>query len=312
MKHALSFLFAIGLGLFFASGVLWPTVSLALVLAVAMLLSRWKVRKRWFFVALKGVAVFVLVFLFGQLSKVLFFEVYAVPGSSMMPGLVPGDVILVNKMAFGPKLPESLAAVPWTGFFVSGGKKADEKTDRPKGRKWLRGISRIRNGDVVVFASPWDDGQAFVKRCTGLPGDTVVVRNRRRKDPPLEMRSGYLRSIDPTWTIHGFGPLPLPEKGQHIALNDRSYASYKDILRDFEGVDVVKTEDGRFFVGGKEVHGHIFKKNYYFMSGDNRENSQDSRYFGPVPEENIIGRGDLVLFSLGRREVVWKRLLKRI
>jgi len=299
----------VGAGLFLLTGVVWLTVVFALVLAAYLLLLRWKTRDRAVFVALKGGVVFVLVFLFGLVLKVLCFEVYSVSSSSMAPGLVPGDVIVVNKMAVGPRLPRSSADIPWLNVLFSRGQKADAANGE---HRRLAGISRTRKGDVLVFVPPWNEEQFFVKRCAGLPGDTVTVRDAVLKNPPMEMRSGYLRSIDPAWTIYNFGPLLLPQKGLNIVLDDRSYAAYNGILRDFEGVDVAKTEDGRFLAGEKEINGHTFKKNYYFMAGDNRADSQDSRYFGPVPEENIIGRANLVLLSLGGKSFRWKRLLKLI
>jgi len=309
----LSVLFAIGAGMFLVFDVLWPAVVLDLVLTTYLLLSRWKTRDRGIFVALKGFVLFVLVFLFGLASKVLFFEVYAISSSSMRPGLVPGDVVVVNKMAFGPMLPRSPADVPWVNILLARDKKTDEKKKFPRdGHRRLAGISRIKKGDVLVFVPPWNEDLAFVKRCAGLPGDTVTVSDAVRREPPLEMRSGYLRTIDPTWTIYRFGPLLVPRKGLRIALDDRSYAAYNGIIRDFEGVDVVKTDDGRFLAGEKEIRGHTFGKNYCFMAGDNREDSQDSRYFGFVPEENIIGRADLVLLSLDGKGFRWKRLLKLI
>jgi len=310
---ALSVLFAIGAGMFLVFGVLWMALVLGLALTAYLLLSRWKTRDRGIFVALKGFVLFVLVFLFGLASKVLFFEVYAISSSSMMPGLVPGDVVVVNKMTFGPMLPRSPADVPWTNILVARDKKTDEKKNFPRdGHRRLAGISRIKKGDVLVFIPPWHEDQVFVKRCAGLPGDTVTVGDAARRDPPLEMRSGYLRSIDPAWTIYNFGPMTVPKKGLRVALDGRSYAAYKDVMRDYEGVHVAKTDDGRFLSGGKEICAYTFTKNYCFMVGDNRDDSQDSRYFGFVPEENIIGRADLVLLSMGGKGFRWKRLLRLI
>jgi len=309
----LSVLLAIGAGLFLVSGVIWLTVVLAVVVTIYRLLSRWKIRDRTVFIVLKGFVVFVLVFLFGLLVKVLCFEVYSISSSSMAPSLVPGDVVVVNKMAVGSRLPQSLADLPWLNVLFSQGRDTDEKRHSAiwENRR-LAGISQIKKGDMLVFVPPWHEDQFFVKRCTGLPGDTVTVSDAVLKNPPPEMRSGYLRSIDPAWTIYNFGPFILPKKGLDIVLDNQSYAAYNGIMRDFEGVDVTKTEDGRFLAGEKEVRDYTFTKNYYFMAGDNRRDSQDSRYFGPVPEENIIGRADLVLLSFGGKSFRWKRLLKLI
>jgi signal peptidase I len=174
------------------------------------------------------------------LFRSFLFEPFRIPSASMMPGLVDGDFIVVNKFAYGLRLPLLNTKVAQIG--------------------------EPQRGDVVVFRSPGDPSTNLIKRLVGLPGDTVVVRNNRvfingvpiRLEPDGIYSDGY-----------GFSgsPLGLEQFGQtrHVIMfaPDR-YAT------DFEG---------------------IVPAGHYFFMGDNRNDSEDSRFskVGFVPEQNLVG-----------------------
>jgi len=113
------------------------------------------------------------------------------------------------------------------------------------------------------------------------------------------------------WTIDDYGPLVVPFKGWTIELNPVNFELYRRTIQRLEKDRITKT-DGEYFLNGIQVEKYTFQQNYYFMMGDNRPNSNDSRYWGFVPEENIVGRADLVLFSYHRGKFNPKRFLKRI
>lgn len=112
-----------------------------------------------------------------------------------------------------------------------------------------------------------------------------------------------------SWSIDNFGPVVIPAKGMKIILDAENFLLYKDILRDYENMPIAE-KDGKYFVNGEEVKEHVFQQHYYFMLGDNRSDSKDSRFIGFVPEENVIGKAVCVLFSSGEDGFKWGRTLK--
>ncbi len=112
------------------------------------------------------------------------------------------------------------------------------------------------------------------------------------------------------WTKDNYGPLYIPAKGQSIVLNQKNYAVYASTIKNFENTEITSTDSG-FYIGNKLVKSYRFKQNYYFMMGDNRSLSMDSRFWGFVPESDIVGKAVLVLFSYNEN-FKWNRFFKAI
>lgn len=100
------------------------------------------------------------------------------------------------------------------------------------------------------------------------------------------------------WTLDEFGPLYVPGRGDKIELTQENIKKYGDIIRLYEGHDDVKVHEGQVFINGEHVTEYTFEQNYYFMMGDNRHNSQDSRFWGFVPHDHVIGKAQFVWFSV--------------
>lgn len=110
------------------------------------------------------------------------------------------------------------------------------------------------------------------------------------------------------WSIDNFGPIWIPKKGQSVQLTPQNISLYRRCIDIYEGNDWVE-KDGKVFINGQETTTYTFKMDYYWMMGDNRHKSQDSRIWGFVPEDHVVGKAWIIWFSIdgGPR---WERLFK--
>jgi signal peptidase I len=250
------------------------------------------------------------------LLRIYVIDMFKIPSFSMAPALEGGDYIVVNKMSYGPRVMDW-----WKLLF-----------DKKVQYHWHKGWREIKKGDVFVFNFPqygslndkYPDmyGGAIVKRCYGMPGDTVIIKAEKKKINDIVYYEGFdtkhlLFPNDSTlnWTIDNYGPLWVPAKGSTMTLNFENTKHYKDMLL-YEGYKA-ETRNDSVFLNGKDATDYTFKYNYYFMKGDNFYGSQDSRYWGFVPQTHVIGKAVLVLFSLDPDEpwyrcFRWGRFLKRV
>ena len=113
------------------------------------------------------------------------------------------------------------------------------------------------------------------------------------------------------WTQDNFGPLWVPYRGATISLNIANLPLYERIIDQYEHHDL-RVEGDKIFIDGKEATSYTFAMDYFFMMGDNRHNSADSRYWGFVPEDHIVGKAEFILFSKGPDGIRWDRIFKKI
>lgn len=119
------------------------------------------------------------------------------------------------------------------------------------------------------------------------------------------------------WNGDFYGPLVIPKEGMTITIDEKTLATYGNTITEYDHNEKVKIENGKLFIEGKEVSQYTFKQNYYFMMGDNRHNSLDSRYWGFVPEDHIVGKAFFIWLSIDRNadflnKIRWNRFFKLI
>ena len=256
---------------------------------------------------------------------------FRIPSDSMSPALLSGDYILVDKCSGGARL-----------FDLSG---ALEGKDVEIYR--VPGWRRYRRDDVLVFNFPYRPGswdsiafdvmRYYVKRCVAVPGDTLEIRNGRYRIAGHEGNVGYLPSQEAMallpdsgvagvqmetfpwnkdwgWTVKEFGPLPVPAKGQVVEMDSASWLLYRQPVGWEQKKKLRMDADGRAYLGDSLIREYRFLENYYFVAGDKAENSQDSRYWGLLPEPFIVGRAVMIWKSedMATGAVRWNRTGKRI
>ena len=257
--------------------------------------------------------IFIVTVFLAVALRVFVVSLYHVSSVSMEPVLLPGDVIIVSKTSYGPRLLKLSSYL----------KNKNVEYCRLKGRRG------IREGDIVVFSMPLHNissefespnaAGCVAKRIFCLPGDTVIIDNNMISNDGVTrfQVENQLFPYDSSlhWTLEKYGPLYVPSKGDSIKLTEKNKQWYAEILQlENPGGQVI---DSAFAANGKNITTYVFKKNYYFVLGDNFYNSFDSRFWGFVPEENIIGEVKGILFSInpdkaGFRKFRFNRFFKTV
>ena len=392
--------------------------------------------------------------------NIYFFQNYTIPSSSLEKSLLVGDYLLVSKMSYGPRVPQTPLHMPLCQHTLPFGGKSylewiqwdykrvspkpvklndivvfnypagDTITERyqteyyslcyqigtelykqqtgtapqPKDmslteqRKYYADIYYL--GREYIRMSPQDFGKVdwrpvdrrenYVKRCIGLPGQTLEIRDKvvyldgqenpapknvqfnyfvqlktsflpediahelglRMEDvkdmygngiipltaeakKALEQKTDYVESITPVedkdtdrlypqngytgWTQDNYGPIWIPKKGESLKLTLENLPIYERPIRVYEGNDLKVTPEGDILINGKKVTEYTFKMDYYWMQGDNRHCSADSRYWGFVPEDHIVGKPIFIWLSTDKdrswfsgHHIRWNRLFKLV
>ena len=232
-------------------------------------------------------------------------EASRVPTGSMETTILPGDFLFINKFIYGPTTPRF---IPYTNV------------ELPYFR--FPSIREPQKNDVIVFKFPGyrdqiesPDIQFYVKRCVAEPGDTLEVRNKvvfiNGVEQPIPPRIQYLKEfIEPAgkvdrnifpvgkpWNSDNYGPLVVPKKGDIINLSLDNIEEWKTFINREYGKDVVSISNGQIAIEGKITDKYEVKQDYYFGMGDNRDDSLDSRFWGFIPRENIVGSPIIIYWS---------------
>jgi signal peptidase I len=309
--------------------------------------------------------------------KAFFFWVYVIPSTSMEKTLLPGDLIFVNKMSYGIRLPITPITFPLSHQKMPLNNNYKAYMDFIEFPYIRLFSSQIERNDVVVFNYPIekdipvDHRSFYIKRCIGMPGDIISIKNKEvlinnetlpfpkevcfnyhvksaiklNNDTLIKYgitdggrlsgenywqltlsdsakkalsKLNYIISIKPLninedfyadyifpfhenypWNIDFYGPLSIPKKGEVVALDTNNIFLYQKIIEDYEENELEQIGN-QFIINGDTVNNYTFKMDYYFMMGDNRHNSSDSRFWGFVPENHIVGKAKTILISINK------------
>ncbi len=244
-------------------------------------------------VALSWIKSFVVVLFFLMILNSLLFANFLVPTGSMENTVMTGDRLLVNRL-YGPSTPQIIP------FF-----------NIPLPYKMLPSPCEPERGDVIVFVFPGmrDEAKAqefqyYLKRCIALPGDTLQIIDNlvyvNSKPQPLSEHGVTLKNMreDPSeiyrtfpkganFTHDNYGPIRIPKKGDIIPLNSQNYQEWDTFIkREYHNISI---NSSGIYIDDKPVSSYVVEQDYYFGMGDNRDMSLDSRYWGFIPRDHILG-----------------------
>ena len=333
-------------------------------------------------------------------------EAFVVPTPSMENTIQVNEYLFVSKLHYGARTPRTPLQVPLTHQKIWG-------TEIPSYLPWIElpswrlpGFSELKREDVVVFNVPavsMNDGVErpvdlktyYVKRCVGIPGDRIVIKDRQLlvSDKQLhhypEMKYSHLvmttemisssnfsklgldsddfylmgrtqdnkiiyrmflttkqldaleaapyvnavledftthdgpdedifpRTMNDSWNGDNYGPITVPKQGMTVAINDSTLGLYGETILQYEHLENVSITAGKLVIDGRRVDTYTFRQDYYFMMGDNRNNSLDSRYWGFVPYDHIVGKPLFIWLSLDQEaglfnKIRWHRMFRKI
>jgi len=358
--------------------------------------------------------------------RVFFIEAYTIPSGSMERSLLIGDFLFVSKVNYGARIPMTPVAFPFAHHTMPlTGTKAYWDGVQWKYHR-LPGLSKIKRNDIVVFnlpvgdtvalenqetsyytllrqsdwktvnsqysvtSRPVDKRENIIKRCIGVSGDIVSMKNgivsiNGKPEPlkntaqmpykiatktadinfevfkelgfridemqqinantyvangtqemvqklrkldfiksaelfvkPPSVNDGDLFPLDTNrkWNVDSFGPVKIPAKGWTVKIDSNTMPLYYRAIRTYEGNKVAE-KNGIWYINNKPATTYTFKMNYYWMMGDNRHNSIDSRYWGFLPEDHVVGKALFIWMSWDStasffNKIRWGRLLKGI
>lgn len=297
------------------------------------------------------------------LVRLFFLEICIVPSGSMEDTIQIKDHVIINKMAYGPRMPRHITDIPWLHvlyYFANGSEKYQQKIEeiKPSKRKRIKGYSSIKRNDIIVFESPTGSGNLLIKRCVAVPGDTVTMRggvlyigNTRAWQPDYfkmpyrityDTASNFVevakKSLKAVYEISDTLVGKLNKSEFEVLKNIDGYQDFQLSLelpdttassiwptnmaktwsKDYYGPISLPVANTTTVIDSTDLIPNEFlpledpssiPENYYFVMGDNRHNSIDSRAWGLVPESSIKGRGSMVLFNT-RKGNFWKRMLR--
>ena len=186
------------------------------------------------------------------------------------------------------------------------------QSSSPLDEEQLQSFGIHTDPDLHEFMS-YNDGMYIINMTQGEKKKVEALKNVSTVEVQINQVSNDLYPYYDTtahWSVDNFGPLWVPKKGVSIPLTPDNYIRYERCISTYEG-NVVETKNGKVFINGSEATQYTFKYDYYWLMGDNRHNSLDSRYWGFVPEDHVVGKASMIWFSW-EKGPRWKRFFNVI
>ena len=248
--------------------------------------------------------ILVLVIVIVLVIKSFIVDALKIPTGSMKNTLLEGDFILVNQAAYSISTPHQ---IPFWGKRLA--------------RTELISTGKPEFNDIVAFEIPVDyynpeaeDYTILIKRIIGLPGDTIEIKDQilyinhikyrtpsyikiNLNESSIENVNKDLFPYNNKWSLENYGPIVIPKKGMTVELNPNNILCWQNAINIDYGKKIVSVEGTVVNINNQPLREYTFEKDYYFLLGDNRKNSIDSRYFGYIPQEWIIGEAFMIYWS---------------
>lgn len=206
----------------------------------------------------------------------------------MSPTVIQGDYLWCNKLAYGTVVRGDIFQ-SFLKLIFHPSRIYFRNPELNYSRVFC--TSQIRRSDIVIFKSPERNDESMVKRIVGLPGETVEMRRGM-----VYINSTLVKPIlGEAADTCDLTAIQIPYRGMTIHLNKTSLQKFRQVMEVYEGFHISLLQDT-----SKIACTYTFRQDYYFALGDNRPNSRDSRSWGFVPEDYIIGRAEAVLFSTAK------------
>jgi len=259
--------------------------------------------------------------LFALILRTFVIQAFRIPTGSMKETLLVGDFLLVNKFVYGARTPD---AIPFTDIVLPYLRLPAFKDPIP--------------GEVIVFKYPDDPVQDYIKRCIAAPGDKIQMRNgivfvngkpegekkflKKEYDPDEGTYVEVFEIRKPDGQVYrirnyingrrapeSFPEIYIPKAGATIKLKPENITLYRKIITQYEG-HKIRNDGKTIYIDGQPVSEYTFAEDYYFVMGDNRDNSADSRVWGLLPRENVVGEALIIYWSWDHYTPLYKIMEK--
>jgi|GEM_PF-3306318 len=239
--------------------------------------------------------------LFFVLLRLFVLEVHFINGNSMNPSILGGDVVVISKLAYGPRIPRDVLEIPILDVVMGLLLPRSSKRNIIGSRGVYKRINMgsVNRNDIIVFNCPIYQSNYLIKRCVAVPSDSVFIRGLDVVVNMCPLNDSIVQRVF------------IPQKSSFVSL-EKNKSLFVAIRNYHDYVNAI----GNFEIKNKLSEPFMLTQNYYYAIGDNRGSSTDSRTFGLIQEDHIVGKAALILISFNPSKpfysgIRWDRIFKK-